>query len=232
MNKKSDLFLGIIFFLIVIIPIFYVLVRTTRSDTQPSGVTEKVYVDSVTSILRVSSDRSIYPDPNITPGTVNESITQDNIMQNICAGSSWSTKSERPPASYTTALKKFQLGYKKASNPTKETIEWYSYPTNDPVLSHYEEDHLISLELGGNPTDPKNLWPEPYNPTTPDGGAKQKDAVENYLHKKVCTGEISLLQAQSQISFDWYAVYKEMIASQPLGSTSGLQTSTNDQDDE
>ena len=28
--------------------------------------------------------------------------------------------------------------------------------------SDYQEDHLISLELGGNPTDPRNLWPEPY----------------------------------------------------------------------
>jgi len=27
----------------------------------------------------------------------------------------------------------------------------------------YEEDHLISLENGGDPKDPKNLWPEPYN---------------------------------------------------------------------
>jgi hypothetical protein len=24
----------------------------------------------------------------------------------------------------------------------------------------YEEDHLISLELGGAPRDPKNLWPQ------------------------------------------------------------------------
>jgi len=29
----------------------------------------------------------------------------------------------------------------------------------DKAPSHYEEDHLISLELGGNPRDPKNLWP-------------------------------------------------------------------------
>ena len=25
-----------------------------------------------------------------------------------------------------------------------------------------EEDHLISLEVGGNPFDARNLWPEPY----------------------------------------------------------------------
>ena len=28
--------------------------------------------------------------------------------------------------------------------------------------SAFQEDHLISLELGGDPVDPRNLWPEPY----------------------------------------------------------------------
>jgi hypothetical protein len=31
----------------------------------------------------------------------------------------------------------------------------------------YEEDHLISLEDGGDPTDPRNLFPEPYNTHVP-----------------------------------------------------------------
>jgi hypothetical protein len=30
-------------------------------------------------------------------------------------------------------------------------------------MACYEEDHLISIEDGGDPTDPRNLWPEPYN---------------------------------------------------------------------
>jgi len=54
--------------------------------------------------------------------------------------------------------------------------------------SCYEEDHLISLENGGHPRDPRNLWPEPYN-TQIDGqtiGARQKDTVENYIHNAIC----------------------------------------------
>jgi hypothetical protein len=49
----------------------------------------------------------------------------------------------------------------------------------------YEEDHLISLELGGHPTSEKNLWPEAYKPKP---GAREKDRVENFLHDEVCAG--------------------------------------------
>ena len=34
------------------------------------------------------------------------------------------------------------------------------YADTNPI-SDYEEDHLIPLELGGSPTSPLNLWPEP-----------------------------------------------------------------------
>jgi hypothetical protein len=33
--------------------------------------------------------------------------------------------------------------------------------------SSYEYDHLVSLELGGAPNDPRNLWPEPGKIPTP-----------------------------------------------------------------
>jgi len=59
---------------------------------------------------------------------------------------------------------------------------------SDKTPSHYEEDHFISLELGGNPRDPKSLWPEMWGtPGTPltSRGPKAKDAVENELHKEV-----------------------------------------------
>jgi hypothetical protein len=74
----------------------------------------------------------------------------------------------------------------------------------------YEVDHLISLELGGS-NDIKNLWPEPYEPAP---GAHQKDVVENWLHRQVCAGAISLEDAQHQISTDWFAVYRRMTSSQ------------------
>lgn len=49
----------------------------------------------------------------------------------------------------------------------------------------YEEDHLISLELGGAPADSRNLWPQPWERrgskfATPGTGAETKDHIENY----------------------------------------------------
>ena len=71
----------------------------------------------------------------------------------------------------------------------------------------YEEDHLISLELGGSPTELNNLWPEAYEPRP---GAREKDTVENYLHREVCAGNIGLREAQRAIVEDWYRIYLQI----------------------
>jgi len=72
----------------------------------------------------------------------------------------------------------------------------------------YEEDHLISLEIGGNPTDPNNLWPEPWN--GPEG-AHRKDVIETRLKRLVCNGTITLAQAQSAISTNWEDAYTKYV---------------------
>jgi hypothetical protein len=69
----------------------------------------------------------------------------------------------------------------------------------------YEIDHLHCRENGGADAI-DNLWPQPW--AAP--GAHQKDKVENWLHKQVCAGNISLREAQLRISKDWYAVYLSM----------------------
>jgi hypothetical protein len=131
-----------------------------------------------------------YPDPERTPGLTNPDINQANIDDTIC-NPGWSTKSIRPPSSYTSKLKREQLREWRLAGQPRD----------------YEEDHLIPLELGGNPTDPRNLWPEPY---APQPGAKQKDAVENYLHHQVCDGAMTLQEAQNAIATDWYKVYLQI----------------------
>ena len=78
------------------------------------------------------------------------------------------------------------------------------------VVSHttgqYEVDHLISLELGGS-NDIANLWPEPADPRP---GFHEKDKVENYLHDQVCSGNMSLQDAQVKIANDWFSVYQTL----------------------
>jgi hypothetical protein len=70
----------------------------------------------------------------------------------------------------------------------------------------YEVDHLIPLELGGDNTI-ANLWPEAAEPTP---GFHEKDKVENYLHHQVCSGAMSLADAQRQIATDWIKVWKQI----------------------
>lgn len=60
----------------------------------------------------------------------------------------------------------------------------------------YEFDHLIPLELGGANTF-ANLWPE-FGPIP-----NPKDKVENRLHALVCTGKVTIEQAQHDIALNW-----------------------------
>jgi hypothetical protein len=126
------------------------------------------------------------PDPICTPGVADPRVTQANILTTICV-SGYTTK-VRPSTAYTDALKVQQ-------------IKAYGY--TDTNLADYEEDHLIPLEIGGNPTDPKNLWPEPRSGAYP---ATKKDGVENSLHSKVCSGLMTLVAAQVAIARNWEAV--------------------------
>ncbi len=89
--------------------------------------------------------------------------------------------------------------------------------------SNYELDHFIPLELGGSPDSVLNLFPEPYaNPM----GAREKDKVENYLHKQVCDGAITLQTAQQEIQTNWVEVYNSCCKSTttPTETTPVIQT--------
>jgi hypothetical protein len=67
----------------------------------------------------------------------------------------------------------------------------------------YEIDHLVPLELGGA-NDPANLWPEA---AAPRPGYHEKDRLENLLHERVCSGQLSLRAAQHQIASNWLSVW-------------------------
>jgi hypothetical protein len=133
------------------------------------------------------------PDRALTPGALNPAVTQATIGSTICV-SGW-TATIRPSSSYTTRLKIAQI---------------VAYGYSDTSTSAYEEDHLISLELGGAPSDPRNLWPQPYTMSLADGrptGARTKDSFETRLKKEVCAGAISLAEAQADIGVYWVHAY-------------------------
>src|SRR5581483_11525005 len=123
-----------------------------------------------------ASPGAIVADPSRTPGVLNPDVTQATIRSTICTHG-W-TATIRPPVEYTNALKRTQMR---------------AYGETGPA-SAYQEDHLISLELGGDPTDPRNLWPEPYP------RAADVDRIENELNAAVCGDRLSLRDAQEQES--------------------------------
>jgi hypothetical protein len=112
----------------------------------------------------------------LTPGVLNPGVTQATIDATICQRG-W-TRTIRPPVGYTNELKLRQL---------------LRYGLHGPP-SAFQEDHLISLELGGHPTDPRNLWPEPYP------RASAVDRIENDLNHRVCAGSLTLVEAQRRES--------------------------------
>ncbi|HEY3115363.1 MAG TPA: hypothetical protein VGK54_01340 [Chloroflexota bacterium] len=129
------------------------------------------------------------PDHDCTPGSVDSRVGADNVRSTICI--SGYTRTVRPPESVTFRIKQAQI---------------QAYGLQGRPLSEFELDHLIPLELGGAPDDVANLWPEPW---TGLWNARQKDAVENFLHRQVCNGAMSLSQAQTAIASNWIAVFQQ-----------------------
>jgi hypothetical protein len=124
--------------------------------------------------LAVDSKGVFYPDRACTPGD-----TVDVKLEALC------TK-----------------GYTKTVRNVPESVKrdvFVRYGIQAHRSGSYEVDHLISLELGGS-NSPLNLWPEPASPVP---GFHQKDGCENRAHVAVCSGAITLDEAQAGISGDW-----------------------------
>jgi hypothetical protein len=154
-----------------------------------AAATPAVLVEPPLPVHAAACSQQYLPDQDAacTPGVADPRVHQDNIQQTICVPGY--TRGVRPPASYTDHLK-------------RQGIVDYGYTDTNPA--DYEEDHLIALELGGDATDPGNLWPEPRYPA--GAGARtaaDKDHVENALHTRVCAGDVSLVGAQRAIAADW-----------------------------
>ena len=125
------------------------------------------------------------------PGAFNPAVTQANIADTICKPG-W-TKTVRPPVEYTDGLKKKLLGknYSKAN------------------MAAFELDHAVPLETAGNPTSTDNLWLQKW---TGPMNAHQKDRLENEMHRLVCSGKVTLKQAQDCfMNCGWVACYKQWI---------------------
>lgn len=124
--------------------------------------------------------RGPLPDPACTPGA----IIATSTVEDICT------------PGYTKKVRNVSASLKR------KVYSEYGVAHHSP--GEYEVDHLIPLEVGGS-NDIANLFPEAAEPRP---GFHEKDKTENYLHREVCAGRISLQQAQYEIATDWLAVYQ------------------------
>jgi hypothetical protein len=119
------------------------------------------------------------PDPQLTPGVADAAVTQADIGSTICV------------PGYSRSVRNV---------PQSEKDQVYAeYGITYHAPGEYEIDHLISLELGGS-NEIHNLWPEPYAGAD---NAHTKDGMENRLHADVCAGQLTLAQAQDEITRWW-----------------------------
>lgn len=126
----------------------------------------------------------------LVPGEINPAVTQANINETICV-QGW-TKTIRPSSSYTHTVKLQQ-------------IVQFHLPGSS---SDYEEDHLVPLSVGGDPTSLRNLWPAPL---IGPGNAHQKDQLELLIHRLVCSEQLSLEQGQQELLRNWVVSYQNRI---------------------
>jgi hypothetical protein len=130
------------------------------------------------------------PDPHCTPGAINPQVTQDTVASTICVPGY--TATIRPPESIT--------------EPEKvASAAAYGYTGS---FRTGQCDHLVPLELGGDPNAAANLWVEPNDGASATTTANSKDALESRLHDLVCSGRMPLATAQRVFATDWVAAYQ------------------------
>ncbi|WP_369394686.1 hypothetical protein AB5J72_49695 [Streptomyces sp. CG1] len=114
-------------------------------------------------------------------------MTQANLATTICRKGGY-TKGIRPPEAITGKEKRLNA----ASYGDKGSLKDAEY------------DHLLSLQLGCDPNDARNLWVEPADPGHKLGSGVNnlKDPVETKLHTAVCSGKVTLKAAQNAIVTD------------------------------
>lgn len=120
------------------------------------------------------------PDHRLTPGAIDHSLTKTKLCDPT-----------------------FHTGTARHVTESEKKGVCYAYGiTSGCPGSGYELDHLISIELGGA-NDPTNLWPQPAD-APGIIGFHTKDVVENRAHAAVCSGKLTLEQAQQGIARNWY----------------------------
>jgi|WetSurMetagenome_2_1015567.scaffolds.fasta_scaffold132341_3 hypothetical protein len=124
-----------------------------------------------------------YPNNTLTPGA----IMSSNVSE-ICVSG-------------------YSASVRNVSQSTKDAVYKLYKLSPDQPTGAFQIDHLINLANGGS-NDITNLWPQPCSPKP---GCHEKDVLENYLHRQVCSGEMELRAAQSILATNWMQGYVDAV---------------------
>ena len=113
-------------------------------------------------------------DLNVTPGTVRQ-VTKDDLC----------------PRAHTRKIRHVTKAMKI------QVCGFYGVFPEMCNGKNYEIDHLVALEDGGN-NSLLNLWPQPIKQ------ARIKDRLENRVHKEICKGRMTVVQAKECLALDWW----------------------------
>jgi len=151
-------------------------------------VTMKSILISLVFVGIVLAQAQDLPDSSLTPGSIFV------VLKDTICVSGYSAKVRNVPVAVKKIIFKF-----------------YNIPWSQ--RADYEVDHLIPLCLGGN-NSLKNLWPQSYKS---QWSAHMKDRLEVRLRRLVCTGHITLKQAQDEIAHDWIATFNKYVIEKERG---------------
>lgn len=160
--------------------------------------TEIVFVD-IYRHAPAPNGEILLPNPEVTPG----------LVRTISSPGSSNRGPGRPLTAAQVCAVKWGLDRRHVTAAMKRRVcAAYGIPAVDCNGRKYEIDHLIPRELGGA-DDVRNLFPQPL------AQARLKDRLENWLHRQVCSANVSLPDAQKVIAADWFTTYQDMMRRRP-----------------
>ena len=139
------------------------------------------------------------PISSITSGASNPAVSQSNVKATICS-KNWLSKNQ-PNRNFLSQSKILELktSYSQSYKAFKD--------------SQIVEDLLIPVNLGGSINSISNLWPLPK---VGEFGSDTKRLLEDKLNSLVCTGKVSLSDAQIAISSNWYSALQKYVLKVPV----------------
>ena len=119
-------------------------------------------------------------------GAFNSEVRQETLEQTVCVPGY--TKAVQPSPSVTYFVKQKLL--KRSNRDRAEAFE-------------YRLDHIVPVALGGHPSKIENFELRRRGATN----RKRKNEIADKLHCLVCSGDVTLAEAQREFSNDWQAAY-------------------------